>query len=490
MGESDIPHAASPPPVPSEGGTLVELLTKKIVGQPTALQYIVPYVQMYQASLTPPDRPAGIFLLLGPTGTGKTRTVEALAEVLHGSSKAVLKVDCGEFQSDHEVAKLIGAPPGYLGHRETKPMLTQERLSAVTSSGCDLSLVLFDEVEKAAPSLTVLLLGILDKGTLNLGDNTVVNFERSFIFLTSNLGAREMSKEVQPDIGFQTIDHRTPEQIAGRLEAIGLAAVRKRFSPEFINRIDVVVTYQLLDAEAIRRILDHHIEELQRHVHTRLGDRSFEIEVTPAARAVLLSRGVSAQYGARELKRTIHRLLTQPLAALVASGRIAPGTRVVADVGTGEGLAITPLDEPAVAMPVVKAEPLVMLLDDNVALLGWLEAVLNGSGLRTVSAGTAAQARELVASRHPDVAMLDVVLPDGDGLSLAMELRTTAPSLRLLLMTGTELSPDEAGLCERYDIPVLRKPFLGQDAISLIQSRLVHTHAPRGAGSPLAGSDV
>jgi CheY-like chemotaxis protein len=491
MSEFDTPNAASSPggPPAADGETLVELLTSKIVGQPTALQYIVPYVQMYQASLTPPDRPAGIFLLLGPTGTGKTRTVEALAEVLHGSSKAVLKINCGEFQSDHEVAKLIGAPPGYLGHRETKPMLTQERLSAVTSSGCDLSLVLFDEVEKAAPSLTVLLLGILDKGTLNLGDNTLVNFERTFIFLTSNLGAHEMSKEVQPDIGFQPTDHRTPEQIAGRLESIGLAAVRKRFSPEFVNRIDVIVTYQPLDAEAIARILDHHVEELQRHVHTRLGDRSFEIDVTPAARQVLLTRGVSPQYGARELKRTIHRLLTQPLAALVASGRISPGTRVVADVGEGETLTITPLDEPASTMPAPRTEPVVMLLDDNMALLGWLEAVLNGSGFRTVVAGSAAQARDLVNTRRPDVALLDVVLPDGDGLSLAMELRTLVPKMRLLLMTGTELSPDEAGLCERYDIPVLRKPFLGQDAISLIQSRLVPSHTVREGGSHLATPD-
>jgi CheY-like chemotaxis protein len=446
-------------------------------------------VQMYQASLTPPDRPAGIFLLLGPTGTGKTRTVEALAEVLHGSAKAVLKIDCGEFQSDHEVAKLIGAPPGYLGHRETKPMLTQDRLSAVTSSGCDLSLVLFDEVEKAAPSLTVLLLGILDKGSLNLGDNTVVNFERSFIFLTSNLGAREMAREVQPDIGFQSTDHRTPAQIAGRLESIGLAAVRKRFSPEFVNRLDVVVTYQPLDADAIASILDHHIEELQRHVHTRLGDRSFEIEVTPAARTVLLSRGVSAQYGARELKRTIHRLLTQPLAALVASNQIVPGTRVVADASEGEALVLKPLDQPAASMPAVRVEPVVLLLDDNAALLGWLEAVLRSAGFETITSGTAAQARDLIAARRPDVALLDVVVPDGDGLSLAMELRTTAPNMQLLLMTGTELSPDEAALCERYDIPVLRKPFLGQDAISLIQSRLVHSQAGRGSGAPIAPPD-
>src|SRR5262249_61195765 len=118
------------------------------------------------------------FLLLGPTGTGKPRTVEAIAEVLHGSPKNVLKIDCGEFQMEHEVAKLMGAPPGYLGHRETPPMLSQQQLSAVTTKNCDLSLVLFDEIEKAAPSMTRMLLGILDKGTLRLGDNTTVDFEK------------------------------------------------------------------------------------------------------------------------------------------------------------------------------------------------------------------------------------------------------------------------------------------------------------------------
>jgi CheY-like chemotaxis protein/MoxR-like ATPase len=493
MSESDTPDASSSEsstddaPEPAREGEqavpLVELLTRKIVGQPAALQYIAPYVQMYQAGLSPPDRPAGIFLLLGPTGTGKTRTVEALAEVLHGSSKAVLKVDCGEFQSDHEVAKLIGAPPGYLGHRETKPLLTQERLSAVTSSGCDLSLVLFDEVEKAAPSLTLLLLGILDKGTLNLGDNTIVNFERSLIFLTSNLGAREMSREVSPEIGFQPADLRTPEQIAGRLESIGLGAVRKRFSPEFVNRIDVVVTYQPLDAEAIARILDHHIDELQRHVHTRLGDRSFEIEVTPAARDVLLSRGVSSQYGARELKRTIHRLLTQPLAALVAAAQITPGTRVMVDAA-GDTVSLTPLDVPATTMPPARSVPRVLLLDDNPSLLGWLETVLQTAGLDVVAVGTAAQARSEVAARRPDLAMFDVVLPDGDGVSLALELETREPGVQVILMTGTELSPEETELCERHDIPVLRKPFLGQDAINLIQARMVHQRAAQRAGGP------
>src|SRR5437773_5790264 len=210
---------------PQQAADLVELLPRKVVGQPSALQYIVPYIQMYQAGLNPADRPAGIFLLLGPTGTGKTRTAEALAEILHGTSKHLLKIDCAEYQSDHEVAKLIGAPPGYIGHRETKPLLTQERLLGVVSPQCDLALVLFDEIEKAAPSLTALLLGILDKASMREGDNTVVTFEKTLIFLTSNLGARDMLKEVRPDIGFQGAERRSRTDIANRQASIGLAAV-------------------------------------------------------------------------------------------------------------------------------------------------------------------------------------------------------------------------------------------------------------------------
>src|SRR5271166_1089147 len=176
-------------------GDLLRELSGHVVGQPQALTQIVPYVQMHQAGLAPEGRPVGVFLLLGPTGTGKTRTVEVLAQALHGSEKHLLKVDCGEFQMEHEVAKLIGAPPGYLGHRETQPMLSQQKLNGVTSDQCSLSLVLFDEIEKAAPSMTRLLLGVLDKAALRLGDNTTVNFERTMVFLTSNLGSREMLRE-------------------------------------------------------------------------------------------------------------------------------------------------------------------------------------------------------------------------------------------------------------------------------------------------------
>src|ERR1051325_4551912 len=211
---------------------LTAVLSQRVVGQPTATKVIVPYIQMFQAGLAPEGRPVGVFLLLGPTGTGKTKTVEALAEVLHGSEKNVLKVDCGEFQMEHEVAKLIGAPPGYLGHRETQPMLTQQKLNAVPSEKCNLSLVLFDEIEKAAPSMTRLLLGVLDKGLLRLGDNSTVNFEKSLVFLTSNLGAREMMREINPDFGFQSVKSPERTDLTSKLQNIALVAVRKRFSPE------------------------------------------------------------------------------------------------------------------------------------------------------------------------------------------------------------------------------------------------------------------
>ena len=227
---------------------LTSVLSQKVVGQPAATRVIVPYIQMFQAGLAPEGRPVGVFLLLGPTGTGKTKTVEALAEVLHGSEKNVLKVDCGEFQMEHEVAKLIGAPPGYLGHRETQPMLTQQKLNAVTSEKCNLSLVLFDEIEKAAPSMTRLLLGVLDKGVLRLGDNSTVNFEKSLVFLTSNLGAREMMREINPEFGFQSVKSSERSDLTSKLQNIALVAVRKRFSPEFVNRIDCIITYQPLTA--------------------------------------------------------------------------------------------------------------------------------------------------------------------------------------------------------------------------------------------------
>jgi ATP-dependent Clp protease ATP-binding subunit ClpA len=307
-------------------------LSEKLVGQPAAIQAIVPYVQMHQAGLEPEGRPVGVFLLLGPTGTGKTKTVEALAEVVHGSPKKLLRVDCGEFQMEHEVAKLIGAPPGYLGHRETQPLFTQQKLASVISEASDLSIVLFDEIEKAAPSLTRLLLGVLDKATLRLGDNNTVNFEKSMIFMTSNLGARSMYKELHPDFGFEAVVPHENSIRARKLEKIALMAVRKQFSPEFVNRVDAVVTYQPLSAEALSAILEQLLAELQRHLDKRLGIRSFRLEVPLRARKFLLKIGTSDEYGARELRRTVHRNVAQPLAVMMSSGQIRPGSVIRAEL--------------------------------------------------------------------------------------------------------------------------------------------------------------
>lgn len=310
-------------------------LHAKVVGQTEGLSSIIPYVQMYQAGLAPEGRPVGVFLLLGPTGTGKTRTVEALAEVLHGSSKNVLRIDCGEFQMEHEVAKLIGAPPGYLGHRETQPMLTQMKLNAVASEKLNLSIVLFDEIEKAAGSMARLMLGVLDKATLRLGDNTAVNFDRSLIFMTSNLGAREMARQMNPDFGFEAMmtEKAEPGRVIGKkLEAVCLNAVKRRFSPEFINRIDVMATYHPLGLASMEQILDQQLVILQDHIDRRLLERSFTVVVPKASREFLLSKGTSHEYGARELKRVIHRFVMQPLAALVSEGQVEPDCEMILEV--------------------------------------------------------------------------------------------------------------------------------------------------------------
>jgi CheY-like chemotaxis protein len=479
---SDNSSSPTTPPPPSSldaagDRDLVELLTRKVVGQTTAMQSIVPYIHMHQAGLNPEGRPVGIFLLLGPTGTGKTRTVEALAEVLHGSDRKVVKVDCGEFQSDHEVAKLIGAPPGYLGHRETQPVLTQEKLAGATSTDCPLSIVLFDEIEKAAPALSTLLLGILDRATLTLGDNTVVNFEQSLIFLTSNLGAREMMKEMRPDLGFQGTTDRNPTELAAKLESIGVAAVRRRFSPEFVNRIDVVITYQPLDELALSAIMEHHIADLQRHVNTRLGSRSFEIEVTPESKRFLLERGTSAEYGARELKRTIHRHLTQPLAAMVARGGVEPGAHVV--VGWQEGEESLTIEPGEGRRDAVSAEPIIMVVDDNQGLLTWLEQELKATGFQPVVFATLQEATQALDKIRPDAAVIDVMLPDGNGVHLAVQLRKRFSKLPVVVMSGMALHTEESAICDSYGFQTLYKPFLAQDIRSVLQALLLQGAAER-----------
>ena len=467
-------------PVPiNRTDELIGLLSSRVVGQAHALEHIVPSIQLHRSGLAPEGRPVGVFLLLGPTGTGKTRTVETLAEVLHGDARSVVKIDCGEFQSEHEVTKLIGAPPGYVGHAQTEPRLNQIVLDDTTSAGCDLSIVLFDEIEKAAPSLSQLLLGVLDKATLRLGDGGEVNFERSLIFLTSNLGARDMVSELQPGLGFDTPARRPGAELSAHLERVGLRAVQRHFSPEFVNRIDSVITYRPLGNESLVAILEQHVAELQRHVQSRLGSRSFDIDVAPAARFFMLEKGTSMEYGARELKRIIHLHLTQPLAALVANSEITPGARVTVDVHE-DGAHLTLLAVGGAPLPAVPPST-VLAIDDNDAVLGWLSRVLSDEGHRVLIGSTVEDALRQMGEGVPDVLVVDHILPDGDGVDLAVSLLKKYPDARAVVMSGTALDEEEVLLCQRYGIPFLQKPFVAEELLRALEAISLSTGSIRSA---------
>jgi CheY-like chemotaxis protein len=268
---------------------------------------------------------------------------------------------------------------------------------------------------------------------------------------------------------------REKTDVANKLESIALGAVRKRFSPEFVNRIDAVITYHPLDEESLATILDQQISELQRHVNTRLADRYFNIEVPFESRQFLLRKGTSAQYGARELKRTIHRFLTQPLATLVAQGKIEPGARVRVDVdASGESLDIHAIDSGAVRAP---QHPTVLLVDDNRDLLRFLERLMAQAGWRLLTAESAKEAQELLAGQTPNAALLDYLLPDGNGVELGVKLQRRAGKVQVIIMTGAQLTADEEGICQEYDFPILRKPFLANDILNLIRARLFRSTA-------------
>ena len=464
---------------PTRTDELIGLLSSKVVGQAHALEHIVPSIQLHQSGLAPEGRPVGVFLRLGPTGTGKTRTVEALAEVLHGDIRSVVKIDCGEFQNEHEVAKLIGAPPGYVGHAQTEPRLTQHILDAAASEQSDLSLVLFDEIEKAAPSLAQLLLGVLDKATLRLGDGSEVDFEKALIFLTSNLGARDMMSEIQPGLGFDTRPRRPGPELSAHLERVGLRAVQRHFSPEFVNRIDAVITYRPLGNDSLVAILDQHVMDLQRHVQSRLGSRSFEIEVAPAARFFMLDKGTSMEYGARELRRTIHRHLTQPLAAMVANGDVAPGAIVTVDLQE-EGDQLTLVATGGTPRPEMAAVT-ILAVDDNNALLGWIERVLTNEGHKVMIASSSEGARRRVMEAVPDILLFDHILPDGEGVGLAVELIKEFENTRAVVMSGATLDEEEMLLCQRYEIAFLQKPFVAEELLSALDALFLSGGTSRSA---------
>jgi len=337
MGRINVP--LDPTKTGREALELEANLCKRIIGQPEAIREIVGMYQMYLTGMTAPGRPIGNLLFLGPTGSGKTRTVEATAESLVKTARAVIKIDCSEFQHSHEIAKLIGSPPGYLGHRETHPLLSQEILNQYHTETVKVSFVLFDEIEKASDALWNLLLGVLDKGTLTLGDNRKVDFSRSMIFMTSNLGATEMSALLSPTLGFGVYDAGRKfragvrdESLRGKIEHSGMEAARRKFSPEFINRLDKIVTFEPLGSEQLQKVLDIELDLVQQRIFAAEPARSFVFQTTEKAKSFLLEQGIDMKYGARYLKRALERLLVQPISNLIATAQVRGGDNIRVDL--------------------------------------------------------------------------------------------------------------------------------------------------------------
>jgi ATP-dependent Clp protease ATP-binding subunit ClpB len=335
-----------------EGG-----LRRKIVGQDEAVQAVVDLYQVFRAGLNSPGRPVGNLLFLGPTGAGKTRVVEATAEVLFGDPRAVIKVDCAEFQHSHEIAKLIGSPPGYLGHRETHPLITQEALAQYHTDKLKISFLLFDEIEKASDALWQLLLGILDKATLTLGDNRRVDLSQTMIFMTSNLGGGEITELMTGGLGFAPLVR--PESQLGldeKVERTASEAAKRKFAPEFMNRIDKVVVFHPLRSQQLEQILEIELGMVQQRVLETAKGR-FLFRVTQSARDFLLREGTDLKYGARHLKRAIERNVVYPLASLLATNQVSLGDVISIDWdGVENGLTFLKEAEGAL-VPMAAPEP-------------------------------------------------------------------------------------------------------------------------------------
>src|SRR5581483_6438747 len=307
-------------------------LRRRIVGQEQAIEKVVEIYQMFLAGLNPPNRPVGNLLFLGPTGSGKTRVVEALAESLFGDARACIKIDCAEFQHSHEIAKLIGSPPGYLGHRETHPLLTQEALNQWHTDKLKLSILLFDEIEKASDALWQLLLGILDKATLTLGDNRRVDLSQCIIIMTSNLGAGEMTNLIDGGFGFAPKIAQVDSKLDEKIDRTAVEAARRKFTPEFMNRIDKVVVFKTLRSEHLQQILEIELGMVQQRILMASAANQFVFNCAAKVKDFLLMEGTDPKYGARHLKRAIERHLVFPLANLVATGQVKLGDFVRVDL--------------------------------------------------------------------------------------------------------------------------------------------------------------
>ena len=358
-------------------------LLDRVVGQDRAVRRLARVYQVHLAGLTVSGQPIVNLLFLGPTGSGKTRLVEATAEALFDDVHAVVKIDCAEFQHSHEIAKLIGSPPGYLGHRETQPLITQEALEAHYTDKLKLSLVLFDEIEKASDALWQLLLGILDKATLTLGDNRRVDFSHTMIFLTSNLGSHEVNSLLEGGLGFTSGARENDEEVDRKIYRTAVEAARHKFSPEFMNRIDKVIVFRTLQREHLERILDIELGHVQEPVIASNGGNQFVFKCMPGARDFLLREGTDARFGARHLKRAIERHLVFPLSNLLASRQIHLGDLITVDFDSG-------------------ASKLCFMREDQGALVSGVEEATKEPALVPVSSRHAGASRALARRASRD----------------------------------------------------------------------------------------
>ncbi|HEV8074727.1 MAG TPA: AAA family ATPase [Candidatus Acidoferrum sp.] len=331
-------------------------LRARIVGQEEGVQALVDLYQVFCAGLNSPGRPVGNLLFLGPTGSGKTRIVEAAAEILFGDPRLVIKVDCAEFQHSHEIAKLIGSPPGYLGHRETHPLITQEALAASHSEKLKLSFLLFDEIEKASDALWQLLLGMLDKATLTLGDNRRVDLSQTVIFLTSNLGGGEITELMGGGYGFIESGDKPTDKLDEKVQRTAVEAARRKFSPEFMNRLDKIVVFHPLHRKQLEQVLDIELAMVQQRVlETAKGQ--FLFRVTTNGRDFLLQEGTDQRYGARHLKRSIERHVVYPMANLLATEQVRLGDMICIDWEPSDDHLHFVREGENVAIPVRRPDP-------------------------------------------------------------------------------------------------------------------------------------
>lgn len=305
----------------------------RIIGQPKGTEALIGALEKFQSGFYNVTKPIASLLFLGPTGVGKTGAVEAFVEGLYGVPDWFMKIDCAEFQHSHEIAKLVGSPPGYLGHRETKSFFTGERITSFKTVDVPFTVIMFDEIEKSSDSLWNLLLGILDKATLTLGTNEVVKFNDTIIVMTSNVGAAELAtKAGDKGLGFLPVGTEISQK---EIEDTAMAAARRKFMPEFLNRLDSVVVFNTLTPSDVKEILNLELQKLQDRVV--LGSKQlFTINVSPSALKQILAEGYSKRDNARYLQRKIEKYVSQPIASLLATGQIMPHDTVIVDYVEGE----------------------------------------------------------------------------------------------------------------------------------------------------------